>query len=402
MLNTGNPGSGKTEIIVHLVKMFAEMGKTVVIVAHTNQAVDNILLKLLNHNIRFMRIGNVSRMNEAIRLHSEDALTENCESTHELEQLYSSFNIFAGTCISMNSHLIFDFKVIEYCVVDEASQLILPENLIPLFNSKKFILVGDPAQLAPVIISQEAKNAGLDQTLFELLMNKDNCIELTIQYRMNSEIMRIANACTYNNQLTCGSQEIANATLNLNDCVKLIDSDNEIEFDTNERWLETCLSKQIDLSVIFLNTDSREEEAVHRFDGNGEVYNEFEINILIKILKYLIDQNYPSNKIGIISWYQRQVKKIRSFTRMFKNVEVSTIDQYQGRDKDIILISCVKNAKNLNVEKSEILNESRRLNVAQTRAKKKLIVIGSKNTLENYEPFKKFFGSLKANQFLKI
>lgn len=382
------------------MKLLAQLKRTVIITAHTNQAVDNILLKLMKEEIPFMRIGRESRMNSEIRPFSESNLLKDCSTTQEIKKLYSSINVFAGTCFSINSHLIFKLKEIEYCIVDEASQISLPENLLPLFDCKKFILVGDPQQLPPIVRSVEAKKAGLETTLFSLLMNKINCIELTIQYRMNKEIMRIANYCTYENRLTTGSQKIANATLNLEpDLIEIIDSDITIECST-ESWLSKCLSNKIDLSVVFLDTDGKQAE--HETDGNGEIYNMVEVNTILKILRHLIEKKFPVEEIGIITPYQRQVRTIREFTKRL-NVEVSTIDQYQGRDKSVILISCVKSKQTLiNPESAEILNDSRRLNVAQTRAKNKLIVIGSKKTLKNYKPFERFFECLNENQILRI
>ena len=329
LLINGNPGSGKTETIVRIVKLFAEMKRSVLITAHTNQAVDNILLKLLKHNVKFMRIGRTSKMNTDILPYSEDHLIRNCTSTFELKKIYSSFNVFAGTCISMNSHLIFNFRSIEYCIVDEASQLNLPENLLPLFNCKKFILVGDPHQLPPIVRSSAARAAGLDQTLFNLLFNENNHVELNIQYRMNSEIMRIANACTYKNQLTCGSREVANQVLSFSDYSLIdLDSDIEIEYD-NELYIDKCLSEKLSLSVVFVDTDSS-QAAAHQTDGNGEINNPFEVGVVIKILGQLIERRLNKDEIGIITPFQRQVKSLKAYAK-FYNVEVSTIDQYQGR-----------------------------------------------------------------------
>lgn len=138
------------------------------------------------------------------------------------------------------------------------------------------------------------------------------------------------------------------------------------------------------------------------FDDNGEIYNKFEINVILEILNKLVESNYSRDEIGIISPYNRQVKLLKSLSRMFK-IETSTIDQFQGRDKDIILISCVKSAKEtFEPDANEILNDKRRINVAITRSKKKLIIIGSKRTLKKYAPFRDLFKNLKKNQILNI
>ena len=379
--------------------MLAEMGRTVIITAHTNQAIDNVLLKLLKQDVKFMRIGKVSRMQKEVRPFSEDSLIENCTTTLELKKAYSSVNVFAGTCFSVNSHLVFSFRAIEYCIVDEASQISLPENLMPLFRCKKFILVGDPQQLPPIVRSQEAKKAGLEQTLFALLISRSNCIELTIQYRMNREIMRIANECTYQNRLTAGTQEIADATLRLGSRPvdsRLIVSDIEA---AGRSWINRCLCDTIESSVMFLDTD--DQVAEHEADANGEIHNPFEVNVLTKLIGELVEKKFPIGEVGVIAPYQRQVKSLRALVRLY-NVEVSTIDQYQGRDKEIILISCVKCTRNVRAESTEILNDVRRLNVAMTRARKKLVLVGSRSTLKYYRPFEKLFASLRESQFLKL
>lgn len=335
LLIKGNPGSGKTETIVHLVKLFAELNRTVLITAHTNQAVDNILLKLLKHNVKFMRIGNSSRINQEILCHSEDQLIKNCTSTLELQKIYSSFNVFAATCISIQTHLIFKSRNIEYCIVDEASQISLPENLLPLLSSKKFILVGDPYQLPPIVRSTDAKKSGFDQTLFDLLFDEDCYVDLKIQYRMNSEIMRIANECTYDNQLICGSQEIENATLKLSktssifsdlDCDKMEDENSSCE-----SYIDKCLSEKIDMSVVFIDTDGKQTETEHQVDKDGDINNSLEMKIISEILNHLlIEKGFNENEIGIITPYQNQVKCLKAFTAFF-NVKVSTIDQFQGK-----------------------------------------------------------------------
>lgn len=379
---------------MRIVKVLADTKRTVIITAHTNQAVDNVLLKLLKFGVKFMRIGKVSRMHPDVRPFSENSLIECCTTTLDLKKVYSSVNVFAGTCFSVNSHLVFTVRTIDYCIVDEASQISLPENLMPLFKCQKFILVGDPQQLPPIVKSSEAKKAGLEQTLFALLMNKTNCIELTIQYRMNSQIMRVANECTYENRLSAGSQAIANATLRLeHPPVELIDSD------ADRSWLSRCLGDELESSVLFLDTDDKVVE--HEADANGEIHNPFEVNVITKLIGELVERNFPVSEIGVIAPYQRQVKSLRALARLY-NVEVSTIDQYQGRDKDIILISCVKCSRNVHVANTEILNDVRRLNVATTRAKKKLILVGSRSTLQHYRPFEKLFESLRENQFLKL
>ena len=404
LLINGYPGSGKTETIVHLIKILVKMNKTVVITAHTNQAVDHILVKLVKHGINFMRIGNLSRIDPDLISYSEDYQLSNCTSTYQMKQIYSSTSIFAGTCYSMCSHMIFKMRLINYTIVDEASQLNLPENLLPLFNTEKFILVGDPNQLTPIVNSKRAQLAGFGQTLFEILMQtEDNSVELTIQYRMNKEIMRIANICTYDNKLTCGSDKIANATLNMGDRCQFEMEEIDLQLNNN-CWMDRCCSSHIGLSVLFLNTDEHHYSSDELEDGDGKVCNLFEVNILKQIVDQLLEGKVLESEIGIISFYQRQVKLLKSSFSTNPEIEISTIDQYQGRDKNIILISCVKVQSNPSddMETNSILNDNRRLNVAITRAKNKLILIGSLAALNNYKPFIKLFSFFKEHQIINV
>lgn len=114
LLIKGNPGTGKTETIVAIIKILSDLQKTVIICAHTNKAVDNVLLKLKSH-VKFMRFGHLSKIHPNLYENSEEYLIQECSSSLELKKLYSSFNIFAGTCCSLNSHLVFNFRAIEYC-----------------------------------------------------------------------------------------------------------------------------------------------------------------------------------------------------------------------------------------------------------------------------------------------
>ena len=103
----------------------------------------------------------------------------------------------------------------DFCIQDEAGQSLLLAALGPLFLAHKFVLVGDPQQLPPVVKHQEAKKMGMDQSLFSLLEEQDNTIPLSVQYRMNQEICQLANFMTYQDQLECGNDEVANQRIDL-------------------------------------------------------------------------------------------------------------------------------------------------------------------------------------------
>lgn len=405
LLIKGLPGTGKSETIARIVRILAELNRTVLICAHTHQAADDILLRLLNEKVKFLRIGHRSRIHPDLLEHSEDQLVRSASSMFGLRVKYLSYGIFAGTCHSMNGHLIFGLKQFDYCIVDEANQMSLPESLLPLLDCERFILVGDSQQLPPAVQSEEARLAGLGETMFDILSRQktddrweDNCVSLTVQYRMNREIMRIANRCTYDNQLSCASDWVANSTLDLN----------REHLEPIESWMEACLSGDIKLSVVFLNTDGSEESAdersadrhaepnVKRDDDDGISFNQIEINILIKIVHRLVQCHHPVEQMSIISFYSEQIRRLKS---SISGPMISTVDQYQG--KDVVLISCVKSRKSERTG-TEILNDNRLLNVAMTRAKKKLILVGNRSALECYEPFRRLFACLNDYQIIQV
>jgi DNA replication ATP-dependent helicase Dna2 len=256
------------------------------------------------------------------------------------------------------------------------------------------MLVGDHKQLPPVVQSESAKLLGLDQSLFVILQNETNITDLTIQYRMNEEIMRIANQLTYDGVLKCGSTDISSATLTAMDHSYL---------DRND-WIAEVMRTDLSNSVIFLDTDEIPAEEIR--DSNGKVCNEIEVKIVQSIVQNLLKYfKLTVNDIGVISPYQRQVRLLKEMI-CINNIEINTVDQYQGRDKDVIIYSCVRSKSNdsngCDSSRAEILCDERRLNVAITRAKKKLIIIGSKTTLIKYNPFYRLISILRLDQILSI
>jgi DNA replication ATP-dependent helicase Dna2 len=394
ILLRGMPGAGKTQTIVALVRLLVALEQSVLITSYTHAAVDNILLKLKSHNIEFLRIGSEKRVHRDLHSYTVAMKTSNLKTIEELENYYSSVRVVASTCLGVSSHPIFNRRSFDYCIIDEASQVLLPTCLGPLFHGNRFMLVGDHKQLPPVVQSESAKLLGLDQSLFVILQNETNITDLTIQYRMNEEIMRIANQLTYDGVLKCGSTDISSATLTAMDHSYL---------DRND-WIAEVMRTDLSNSVIFLDTDEIPAEEIR--DSNGKVCNEIEVKIVQSIVQNLLKYfKLTVNDIGVISPYQRQVRLLKEMI-CINNIEINTVDQYQGRDKDVIIYSCVRSKSHdsnaCDSSRAEILCDERRLNVAITRAKKKLIIIGSKTTLIKYNPFYRLISILRLDQILSI
>ncbi|KAK2585939.1 hypothetical protein KPH14_010520 [Odynerus spinipes] len=398
VLIKGMPGTGKTETIVTLIEVLFKLGCSVIVTSHTNSAVDNILVKLLAKNLDFIRLGSPFMINSLLRCKSEEYLTSKCKSLEELESVYSNKNIVGVTCFGAH-HVLFGKKKFDVCIVDESTQVMQPAILGPLYNAHKFILVGDPNQLPPVIKSKTARNLGAAESLFERLDSHNNTVNLTLQYRMNKNITDLANNLTYNGELKAGSKSVENATF--------ISQDTSIPL-SDEKWIQAALSPNLEDSVIILDTGCTQDMSIN-FDHKKEnlttdtVYsNIWEAALILRLLKTLFQMGISSEQIGIMAAYKAQVTLLKGL--IGTKIEVNTVDQYQGRDKAIILYSCARSVKKKfdKVQDSGILEDQRRLTVAITRAKHKLIVIADKDTIIQYTPFKKLFSIVQEKNIINL
>ncbi|KAI4477910.1 hypothetical protein M0804_012390 [Polistes exclamans] len=398
VLIKGMPGTGKTETIVTLIEVLYKLGTSIVVTSHTHSAIDNILLKLLNKNIDFIRLGSSYSINPLLKNKNEEYLTSECSTIEELKSVYANKNIVGVTCYGSN-HIFFEKRTFDVCIVDESTQVTQPAILGPLYNVNKFILVGDPNQLSPVVRSKTAKSLGAEESLFEKLDSENNTISLTLQYRMNKTIMNLINKLTYNDQLKAGNETIENATF--------VSPNTKIP-SSNEIWVKTVLSPALDDSVIILNTGCIREMTIDFIDKKDNIKidqtctNIYEAALILYLLKTLFQIGIECKQIGIMAPYKAQVMLLRSL--IDSEIEVNTVDQYQGRDKDIIFYSCTKSVqkKSDKVQDTGILEDQRRLTVAVTRARHKLIIIADKDTMSQYTPFKQCFNIVEEKNIINI
>ena len=243
------------------------------------------------------------------------------------------------------SHVKFDVAII-----DEASQATIPSILIPIAKAHRFILAGDHKQLPPTIISERAHE--LEKTLFEELIRiypfKSQL--LNVQYRMNSLLMKFPNREFYNNGLKSDSS-VDDITIN-----------------------DILTSQHEEKALLFIDTSEVEDNREMHLKDSKSIINDLEVDISVSIAQDYLNAGAGEDDIGIISPYADQVKLIQEKTP----VEVKTVDGFQGREKEIIIISTVRSNPHGNIG---FLKDLRRLNVAITRAKRKLIIIGNTNTL---------------------
>ncbi|XP_065152926.1 DNA replication ATP-dependent helicase/nuclease DNA2 [Paramisgurnus dabryanus] len=396
-LIVGMPGTGKTTTICTLVRILHACGFSVLLTSYTHSAVDNILLKLKRFKIGFLRLGRAQKVHHDILPFTEESgRAKGIQTLEELEQLYNQELIVATTCMGVK-HPIFSRRRFDFCIVDEASQISQPVCLGPLFYAQRFVLVGDHQQLPPIVQNAEARALGMDESLFKRLEHhSDAVVQLNVQYRMNSAIMSLSNALMYEGKLECGSDKTASAVLQLPSRALV---EKELDLYVCEpqyiAWVQAALEPNN--PVCFLNTS---EVPAPETVEKGGISNQTEAILVHAIVTLLLKAGCRAADIGVIAPYRQQLKTISSLMQgpAFKALEVNTVDKYQGRDKSIIIVSFVRNNTDGNL--GELLQDWRRLNVAITRAKHKLIMIGSAPSLRRYAPLEKLLGHLQQQNMI--
>uniref|UniRef100_A0A8C3Y032 DNA replication ATP-dependent helicase/nuclease n=1 Tax=Catharus ustulatus TaxID=91951 RepID=A0A8C3Y032_CATUS len=394
-LIVGMPGTGKTTTICALVRILSACGFSVLLTSFTHTAVDNVLLKLAKFKVGFLRLGRAQKVHPDIQKYTEEEIcrSRSIKSVTDLEELYNSQPVVATSCMGVN-HPILVRKQFDFCIVDEASQISQLICLGPLFCSKRFVLVGDHQQLPPLVLNAEARDLGMSESLFKRLeQNQNAVVQLTVQYRMNSKIMSLSNMLVYEGKLECGSEKVSNATVNLPNLKKL-----KLDLgDPSKTWLKEVLDP--DTPVCFLNT---EKVPAPEHAEKGGISNVTEAKIVLFLTSLFIKAGCKPSDIGIISPYRHQLKTITDLMAKWKEnrVEVNTVDKYQGRDKSIIIVSFVRNSMDENL--GTLLKDWRRLNVAITRAKHKLVMVGCVPSLCCYPPLEKLLCHLQSQAMISF
>ncbi|XP_024627209.1 DNA replication ATP-dependent helicase/nuclease JHS1 isoform X2 [Medicago truncatula] len=353
----GMPGTGKTSTMVHAVKALLIRGTSILLTAYTNSAVDNLLIKLKAQGIDFVRVGRHEAVHEEVRGH---CLSEtNVKSVEDIKIRLEQVKVVAVTCLGISSPLLANRRF-DVCIMDEAGQTTLPVSLGPLRFASTFVLVGDHYQLPPLVHSTEARENGMGMSLFCRLSEAH---PQAISALQSQGIMDLSNALIYGDRLRCGTSEIANAKLEFSG------------LNCSLPWLENVLNPR--RPVIFIDTDMLPalEERDHKI-----VNNPIEAHIIAEVAKELVKNGIGGENIGIITPYNSQANLIRHAT-CITSLEIHTIDKYQGRDKDCILVSFVRSCENPTSCVASLLGDWHRINVALTRAKRKLIMVGSRKTL---------------------
>ena len=369
----GLPGAGKTATLVAAVKALRALGKSVLITSHTHSAIDNILSRLPEVGVQeFVRVGDPTKIAPAVKEYRLGSERWYYSVTDDLRKISERAPVAGVTCYGVNNPF-FQRKQFDVVLVDEAGQITFPAILPPLFMAKKFVLVGDHHQLPPLVVSKDAAEGGLSKSLFASLCaaHPDAVTDLALQYRMAEPLTRLPNVLTYGGKLRAGTEEVAKQTLVLDDAP---------DFLVNPpQWLNNVMDPE--KHVVFLDTSPLGAAA---YETKLPLTNESEMTFVLSVLGSFIARGIDADDMCALSPFNAQVDAIESALGKFaslKKVESLTIDRAQGRDMKAVCISFVRS--NEQHVAGELLNDRRRLNVALTRAKKKLVLIGAIDTLRS-------------------
>lgn len=397
----GMPGTGKTTTIAHVIRALLAEKKTILLTSFTHTAVDNILLKIRDvaPEGSILRLGVPAKINSEVQTFCQLAATPR-HSIGEIDETYMGCQIVATTCMGTN-HALFQRRAFDVCIVDEASQITLPTSLGPLLHARKFVLVGDHFQLPPLVQNRAALEGGLDISLFKQLTQRfpEAVATLGRQYRMCEDIMSLSNELIYSGQLKCGTESVANRTLKLT-------NDSGLELFHRQRqgcdalgpscWLSHLTNPQN--KVVFANIDPIGPDALETLTSGKNITNAIEAALTAQTVSSLLALGVPGREIGVITLYRSQLALLRQLFRVAgisSEVEIDSADRFQGRDKECIILSMVRSNEAGIV--GDLLKDWRRVNVALTRARSKLVVLGSRRTLSNNDLLAKFMALVDGN-----
>ncbi|KAL4508408.1 hypothetical protein ABPG72_003712 [Tetrahymena utriculariae] len=396
----GMPGTGKTYLIAHLIKILADQKKSVLVTSFTNSALDNIIIKLLEifpeiKNICLRRGSNKNLIHSVAQeiLYNPYSFKEESEFSQYLKEK----QIYFATIIGSNNKLFHSQKIsFDYCIVDEASQCVEPLCLGPMLICNKSILIGDHFQLQPLVKNEEAGKQGLSISLFERMCNQyPQCyVKLKSQFRMNNKIMELSNIMVYQNQLKAFDDNIGFRKIKINE--------DDLKRVTNKS-LNHCM--QPNNEVVFIDTSLLEQNL--KVEGAEEDLvqkqsieeNRFQIKFICLLIKKFQVANIQNKNMALITPYNfyrvQFLKNLNSLHIQQNDLELFTVDKSQGIDKDIIILHISDKIGN-----DHLLSNWRRTNVAITRSKMKLIIVGNQNVLNRFKTIDNLFTILQQKKYV--
>jgi superfamily I DNA and/or RNA helicase len=425
----GPPGTGKTTTLVEAIYETLRRENQVLVCAQSNMAVDWISEKLVDRGVPVLRIGNPARVNDkmlsftyerrfeahpdyaelwAVRKAIRELKRERSERFHqkmdrlkdratELEiringQLFGEARVVACTLVGAANRLL-DGQKFSTVFIDEAAQALEAACWIPVCRCQRVILAGDHCQLPPTVKSIAALKAGLGRTLMERIVdNKPEVVTLLrMQYRMNEDIMRFSSDWFYGGRVESAPDVKFRSVLDM---------------DVPMEWLT--------LPETFLSETAGEQQNEHRLAKRGEEFvgenfgriNKAEATLTLQTLRQYFEKIGKTRilderlDVGIISPYRAQVQFLRSqlkkkeFFKPFRHlISVNTVDGFQGQERDIILISLVRSNDEGQIG---FLRDLRRMNVAITRARMKLIILGDVATMSHHPFYRRLYEYIRS------
>ncbi|MHA2245539.1 MAG: AAA domain-containing protein [Candidatus Hodarchaeales archaeon] len=359
----GPAGTGKTYTIAKLIQILRKEGQSILLSAYTNTAVDNIIRQYLKTTK-----GENARL-EIVRLGIEQAIhPEVVELSLQHKKLsYQDLletPIVASTTSTISRSLYNDLNF-DTVILDEASQMTEPSVLSAITKGIRFILVGDDKQLPPLVQSTQAEKLGLGTSLFERLrkLHPNACILLQYQYRMHEDLMDFSNFSFYEGHVQAASPNVAT----------------QLMWDLLPENTKESVEDPLLQVILDPNQPLVYVEIPSNFDRKRRV-NQQEAEVIYSLVQYYLKMGILPDHIGIIAPFRGQVAEILRRVGITSGITVDTIDRFQGSDKELILLSLCT------LSRPHILDE-RRLNVALTRAKKKLIIVGNSPTKQSLSLF---------------
>ena len=426
----GPPGTGKTSMALQfMVREFTSTpalpytfvagegggrGCSLLLMAYTNRAVDEICNMLSDNNIDYLRIGNEYTCDERFRDHLLDYALKDYNKLDDIKQKILNTQVIVGTTATMqNRSYIFDLKHFDVAIVDEASQILEPNIVGLLTKPDKFILIGDYKQLPAVVQQDDSLSIVEDEelhaiglqdcrnSLFERLIRiekmngRDDFVGvLNRQGRMHPEIANFPNNEFY------FDEHLLSVPLPHQEAEKL-------DYDTpSEDAIDDLLKKH--RMLFFPSVDCRRPDISDKVN-TSEAH--IVANLLRRIHRFYNKKFDASKTVGVIVPYRNQIAMIRKEIEKLQipellNVSIDTVERYQGSQRDVIIYSfTIQNIYQLDFLTSNSFEEKghiidRKLNVAITRARKQMLITGNENVLKNNQLFKKLIESIPTAAFL--
>lgn len=418
----GPPGTGKTTTVVELARQAALRGEKVLACAPSNTGVDNLLERLARYDLKVVRVGHPARVQSDLQAHTLDALVESDpgmemvrDMMREAEQLSREASritrarpalgqrntlrqevkqlredarrlerqVVAGhlddadiicATTTLDPEILGD-RQFDLTIIDEACQSTEPGCWPALLRTERLVLAGDHCQLPPTILSVPAAEEGFAVSMMERLVNHYGSVvtrQLTTQYRMHREIMQFSSAEFYNDSLIAHTSVESHRLCDL------------------PHVREDALTST---PLLFIDTAGAGWEEELEPDGESKL-NKPEAHLVIKLVGRLLEAGCQPSDLAVIAPYAAQVRRLRTICPE-RQIEIDSVDGFQGREKEAMIISLVRSNS---IGEIGFLGDTRRMNVALTRARRKLIVIGDSATLGGHRFYSQLLEYFELHQ----